>query len=175
MTDRAENVRNVIIAMFTQRGYSDIDSSEDNRILATKPDGNQICAFSSIIKKLNVGEIHNHIAILNDTKISHGLIVYEGNPTPAVNKAIAITPESKMNIELFHADDLQINITEHRLVPKHKRASKEEIKDLKEKKLDNNLPIIKSDDPASRFYNFSKGEIIQMTYKNGYVSYRVVR
>jgi DNA-directed RNA polymerase I, II, and III subunit RPABC1 len=160
--------------MFTQRGYTDIDESEDNRILATKPDGNQVCAFSPIIEKLNVAEIHNHIALLQKAEINHGLLVFEGIPTPAVKNVVANTPDLKMNIELFQADDLQFNITEHNLVPKHIRLSKEEARDFKEK-YGTDIPIIKTDDAVSRFYDFGKGEIIKVIRRDGFVSYRIVR
>ena len=170
---RSDNVRKIIMEMFTQRGYSDIDE-DDNRIIAIKPDGTQICAFSTIIEKLNVAEIHNHVAILQKDEINHGLIVFEGNPTSAVKNVVANTPDLKMTIELFQADDLQFNITEHKLVPKHIRISKEETKEFKEK-YGTDIPVIKTDDAVARFYNFCKGEIIKIIRKDGFVSYRIVR
>jgi DNA-directed RNA polymerase subunit H (RpoH/RPB5) len=171
---RSSNVRKIIIEMFNQRGYSDIDDSEDNRVLATKLDGNQVCAFSTIIEKLNVAEIHNYIAQLQKANISHGLLVFEGIPTPAVKNVVTNTPDLMMNIELFQADDLQFNITEHRLVPKHIRLTKDETKEFKEK-YGTDIPIIKTDDAVSRFYNFSKGEIIKIIRRDGFPSYRIVR
>ena len=45
-----------ILEMFKQRSYTDIQE-EKNKITALKPDGNKICAFTSIIPKLKVKEI----------------------------------------------------------------------------------------------------------------------
>lgn len=174
MTTRSDNVRRIIMEMFTQRDYSDINDSEENRIIATKPDGTQVCAFPSIIEKLNVAEIQNHISIMQKADISHGLLVFEGVPTPAVKNVVANTPDLKMNIELFQADDLQFNITQHRLVPKHIRLDKEESRQFREKH-GTNIPILLRTDAMSRFYDFAKGEIVKIVRRDGFVSYRIVR
>jgi len=79
-----------------------------------------------------------------------------------------------MNIELFQADDLQFNITQHKLVPKHIRMNKEEMKDFREK-YGTNIPILLRTDAVSRFYDFAKGEIIKIIRRDGFVSYRIVR
>lgn len=174
MATRSNNVRKIIMEMFIQRGYTDIDDSEDNRILAIKLDGAQVCAFPSIIEKLNVAEIHNHIAILQKAEINHCLIVFDGIPTSAVKNVVSNTPDLKINIELFQADDLQFNITEHKLVPKHVRMTKEEIKEFREK-YGTNIPVLLRTDVVSRFYDFAKGEIVKIIRRDGFVSYRIVR
>lgn len=174
MTTRADNVRRIIIEMFNQRGYKDIDDSEDNRIFATNQNGEKLCAFPSIIEKLNVSEIYEHIAILQKDEINHGLLVFEGKPTPAVKNVITNTPDLKMNIELFQADDLQFNITEHKLVPKHVRMSRQEMKEFREK-YGTNIPILLRTDAVARFFDFCKGDIVKIIRRDGFVSYRIVR
>ena len=174
MNIRENNVREIILQMFNQRGYTNINNTQNENITADKPDKSRICAFPKIIEKLNVSEIHNHIAFLQKIDISHALIVFEGTPTPAVKNVISNTPDLKMNIELFQADDLQFNITEHKLVPKHILLSKEEAAEFKEK-YGVNIPILLHTDAVARFFDFTKGEIIKIIRRDGFVSYRIVR
>jgi DNA-directed RNA polymerase I, II, and III subunit RPABC1 len=173
-SNRMVKARETIIEMFNQRGYTDIDSDIDNRILAIKPDGEQVCAFGSIIEKLNNDEIHSYIAQLQQDEIKHGLLVYEGIPTPAVKSVMANLPELGINIEIFHADDLQFNLTKHVLVPKHVLLSKEDAKEFR-LKFGINIPVILRSDAVSRFYDFHKGDIIMIIRKTGAISYRIVR
>ena len=171
---RSKKVCQTILAMFSQRGYTDIDQSDEKYIIAKGKDKNSVCAFLNIIEKLNVTEIHNVIAQLQKTEINHGLIVYEGFPTPAVKNVISNTADLNINIELFQADDLQFNITEHKLVPKHILLSKEEAAEFKEK-YGVNIPILLHTDAVARFFDFTKGEIIKIIRRDGFVSYRIVR
>lgn len=173
MVERGQNVVKTILQMFNQRGYTDI-SEEENCIIATKPNGAKIYAFPSIVEKLNVSVIHNYIAILQKAEINHGIIVFEGIPTPAVKNVVSNTPDLDINIELFQADDLQFNITEHKLVPTHILLSKNEAKAFKEK-YGTNIPILLRTDAIVRFYDFAKGDIIKIVRRNGFISYRIVR
>lgn len=172
--NRTEKIREIIYEMFLQRDYTDIDTSNNERIIAKKPNGDNICAFTNIIARLNVSEIHIHISILQKENITHGIIIFDGIPTPAVKNVIGNTPNLDLNIELFDACDLQFNITKHILVPTHVRLNKEEIKDFKQK-YGTDIPVILRTDPISRFYDFSKGEIIKIIRRNGFISYRIVR
>lgn len=172
--DRSAKVKQTIIEMFTQRGYSDVDLDVEDRILAIKPDGEQVCAFAKIIPKLNNDEIHSHISQMQEDEISHGVLIYEGVPTPAVKNVMANLPELGISIEIFHADDLQFNLTKHELVPKHVLLGKDEAKEFKSK-FGINIPAILRSDPVARFYDFHKGDIIMITRKSGAISYRIVR
>lgn len=173
MSSRYENVKNSIFEMFEQRGYTNMKQVGE-QLVANKRDSNKICAFLKIIDKLNVAEIHNHISILQKDEINHGLIVYEGIPTPAVKNVISTICDLKINIELFQAEDLQYNVTKHILVPEHTVLNKEQTKEFKSK-FGTDIPILLKSDPISRFYNFSKGDIVKITRKNGFISYRIVR
>ena len=78
------------------------------------------------------------------------------------------------NIELFNILELQIDITEHELVPKHEKTTKEEKEEL-EKKYKGKLPIILHTDVISRYYFFQRGDYIRITRKDGNVVYRIVK
>jgi DNA-directed RNA polymerase I, II, and III subunit RPABC1 len=174
MADRTEKAKQTIMEMFSQRGYTDIEFDIANRLMAIKPNGEYICAFTTIIDKLNNDEIHSHISQLQEDEIKHGLLIYEGVPTPAVKGVIANLPALGINIELFHADDLQFNITKHELVPKHSCLGREEAKEFKQK-YGTNIPSMLRSDAVSRFLDFRKGDIICITRKSGAISYRIIR
>ena len=80
-------------------------------------------------------------------------------------------------IELFQEEELQYNITKHYLVPKHELSYPKGTKiskDFKDKYGDK-FPVLLKTDPVARFYGYNKGDIIKITRKGGYVTYRFVK
>jgi hypothetical protein len=107
----------ICLEMFEQRGY-EIVEQDDERILAIKEDGNQICAFiSKNMTKFNVDRIQEYISMIKKMDIWHCLIVYKDSATPIAKKVVEDSKE--IIIELFNEDELQYNITKHFLVPLH--------------------------------------------------------
>jgi DNA-directed RNA polymerase I, II, and III subunit RPABC1 len=170
---RAEKARNTILEMYSQRGYTEI-KEEENKIYGTTLNGNRVCCFTSIIEKLNISEVQSHIVSLQAMGINHGILLHEGTPTPPVKNVITTCPDMGMELELFHANNLQYNPTKHFLVPKHELMSSEDVKKVKSKFDIKCLPRIKEDDPISLFYNFKKGDLIRVHRGTG-ICYRLVR
>lgn len=166
------NVLNTLREMFVQRGYTDI-SETDNYIIGYDESKTKVIAIKNITK-LNVEEIKNIFSMMEDENTKNFIIVHKGEPTSAVNNAVANTNNISYCIELFQDIDLQYNITKHYLVPKHEKATKEEIKEIKEKLSLKNLPKISKSDAIARFYNYRKGDIIRVTRRNGEICYRLV-
>ena len=69
-----------------------------------------------------------------------------------------------MEFELFSIDDLQYNITKHVLQPKFERLSEKEAQDFK-KSYGIKFPVLRKDDPISRFYNYKRGDVIRVKRK----------
>lgn len=157
--------------MLTQREYEIIEDEED-KIIALKPDGNQMLVFFSDSRKFNVKNIQVYISLMNELQIFHAIIVYKDGVTAFTKKAIDQSIE--MKFELFAEEDLQYNITKHRFQPKFEKLSPEESTILK-KQFGNNFPIIRKEDPISRFYNYQKGDVIKIIRNNGYINYRMVK
>lgn len=167
--------KTVILEMLNQRKYNNIEDHPDvNEVTAIKKDGHVVCVFLTIISKLNVAEIQNKISDLQDRGINHGIIIYSGTPTPTVKNVVSRTSALGIIIELFHNDDLQFNITKHRLVPQHIQLSKEEATEFKAM-YGVSIPILLRSDPVCRFYDFAKGDIVKVVRKDGFVAYRIVR
>ena len=86
--------------------------------------------------------------------------------------------KSFIQMEIFTLDDLQVNITHHRLVPKHEVLATEEKQELLEKYRikEHQLPKIYAHDPVARYFGVSRGTVIKITRDSAtagrYVTYR---
>ena len=159
------------LEMLEQRNYEILDP-EDDRITALKPDGTQVIVFLSDSAKFNVKNIQMYITIMDDLHIFHSIIIYKETITAFTKKAIEQSLE--MTFELFSVEDLQYNITKHILQPKFECLPIVEAIQFK-KKFGIRFPILRKDDPVSRFYAYNKGDVIKITRPNNYISYRIVK
>ena len=68
----------------------------------------------------------------------------------------------KYILEFFTDSELQVNITEHELVPKHIALTPEEKKELfdKYKLKENQLSRIQLDDPVVRYLGLQRGQVL---------------
>jgi DNA-directed RNA polymerase subunit H (RpoH/RPB5) len=172
-----EKAITTIKEMFEQRNYSDISEDKDGeqRILAKKPNGDQIvCILDFVTTKFNIENMQDKYEQLKEQGIKHCIIIYNDTPTPAVKKEIPNLEKIGMRFELFQLDDLQFNCTKHSLVPKHELLSPEESKTFKDK-YGSNIPVLLHTDPIAKFYNFRPGQIIRVVRRNGFPSYRIVK
>jgi DNA-directed RNA polymerase subunit H (RpoH/RPB5) len=72
----------------------------------------------------------------------------------------------EQGMEIFTLKELLINISKHKLVPKHEILSENEVKDLLDKyqlKQKTMLPIIQKTDPMARYLDVKAGEIVKVT------------
>jgi len=162
----------ISIEMIQQRNYSDLEV-QDDRVIATKPDGKKMIVFMSTIPKFNVKCMSEYISITNEIGIKHLLIIYKDGVTSSTKKAIEQLQDD-VYVELFAEEDLQYNITKHRLQPVFQKLSEQENKEFKVK-YGLKFPIMKKDDPIASFYDFKKGDIIRIIRKTGIIDYRIVK
>jgi len=163
-----------MLEMLQQREYK-VTQEEDMQILATKPDGDPVVVFFSDVPKFNVKSIQSYIAKMNDINVFHSIIVYESSITAFTKKAIAQSVE--MTFELFAKQDLQYNVTKHRLQPKFIKLPQDEA-DIFKEKYGSRFGVMRKDDPVSRFYAYIRGDVIRVIRGAGpteFVTYRIVR
>merc|ERR1712080_450673 len=74
------------------------------------------------------------------------------------------TNEIGLNIEFFDEDDLVVNITKHKLVPKHEPLNIEEKKELLAKYSinDTKLPKILTAYPVSKYFGMKRGDVFKI-------------
>uniref|UniRef100_A0A7S3N0M2 RNA polymerase subunit H/Rpb5 C-terminal domain-containing protein n=1 Tax=Strombidium inclinatum TaxID=197538 RepID=A0A7S3N0M2_9SPIT len=110
-------------------------------------------------------------------KVNRVILIVKGETslakrTQADSKVLAM--------EVFTLDDLQVNITEHVLVPKHTVLTDDQKQELlKQYRIkDHQLPKIRSSDPIARYFGVSRGDVMKIIRPSEtagrYVTYRVV-
>ena len=161
----------IIKQMLTARGYTLEEDSKEEFIIKGTSTKHKIISFICKDDKLSIQGIKEFVSIMNKENCNRCIIVYRESVTSSAKKSLDIM---EYNIELFGINELQFNITEHRIVPKHEKVTKEE-KDMLDKEYKNRLPIILHTDPVSRYYFFQRGEYIRITRKDGAVLYRIVK
>lgn len=165
-----DTAREICKNIIEQRGYTLVDSES---LTATKQDGSIFLVFFDDAPKLNKAGMSRFLTMMNDAGSTHSIIVYQENVTSMTSKSIDQSVD--MKIELFSLDDLQFNITKHRLVPKaFERLTTNEAMSFK-KSYGVKLPIMKTTDPIARFYNYNQGDLIKITQRDGLINYRIVR
>ena len=132
---------------------------------------NIILCFLSEEDKLNIQGIKEKISTMNKENAERCIIIYRTSVTSSAKKSLETL---RYHFELFGLHELQLNVTKHRLVPRHEKASQEEKTEL-DKSYKGKLPIILHTDPVCRYYAFQRGDYIRITRKNGTIHYRVVK
>lgn len=167
------SVRETILEMLSQRGYTvNIEDSDDYIILATKPDGERMCAFLMDIHKFDVSRLKEYIGLMKQVDVNHSIVVYKEKVTSKTKKSVENLDDIK--IELFTDQELSFNITKNNLVPRHIPLTKEESKSFIQT-YGSRFPILRVTDPIARFYGFEKGDVIQIHHANGYIDHCIVR
>ena len=165
-----EHAKTICTEMFEQRGYK--LCTGDAKLKAEKQNNEFIVVYFHDAPKLNIKDMSKYMTMMNDEGVNHSIIVFLDSVTSMTSKSIDQSID--MKIELFSMEELQINITKHRLQPSNfDRLTKSESLEFR-KKYGSKFPMMKSTDPIARFYDYDKGDIIQVTQKNGLVNFRIV-
>jgi len=138
----------------------------------------QIFIFFSDEKNVSVKTMKKFISILEEKKIGNGVIVFSHTMTPMARKVIGQMAHS-YRLEEFAESDLLVNITHHKLVPRHEILSDEQKALLLERYRlrETQLPRIMLSDPVSRYYGLRRGQVVKITRPSEtsgrYASYRI--
>lgn len=166
-----QNALNTITEMMEQRGYGIMDSDDDS-VTAVDTEGNTVLAMLlTDVGKINIECAKTVMGQMDANNIFHAILVRTDVITPSAKDAFATT--LSMEFEFFHFDELQYNITKHVYVPLHEKLSIQEKEEYKER-FGLKIPVLKTTDPVSRFYNFKKGDVVRV-YRRDYPVYRIVR
>ena len=168
-----ERAEQTCMEMLSQRGYTDISKEGDEYFLALKPDGNQVALIFYDLAKFDTKGMKETISLMNEIEVNHIIVVYKEDVTPATKKTLLSHSEDRQ-FELFAEEDLQYNITNHRLQPKFERLSQNDTEQFI-KNYGIKFGTLRIDRPISRFYNYKRGDVIRITRSCGYVNYRIVR
>ena len=180
-----ESIRQTCQEMLEQRGYVYMEDDTVTKIVEKHGINNfilrlnqfsleRILVFLPILIKFNTDALIKYTTIMKETEINNCIGIYADSVTPKAKEDIKKL-SSSFKVELFSYKELLFNITKHILQPSFEKVIYEnEIEDIKQK-CGQNLPILKKTDAIVRFYNFSRGDIIKITRRNGIIIYRQVK
>ena len=169
----------VVNEMLKDRGYNEIIKENDGNLTALKNDTITYVYFCKEDKS-GIKSYKNVLKFVNENQCNSVIFIYKSSITIFAKNEFEKMSNDNIQIELFSESQLEYNITKHILVPKHKLLSQEEKQNvLKSLRCElKSLPVITVNDPISRYYNFKRGQLIEITRKsptNGvYILYRVV-
>jgi DNA-directed RNA polymerase subunit H (RpoH/RPB5) len=166
------------ISLYSNTANANINQNEETGFDLSKEESQKLSSSRIDIKFINrkLTTIRGVIDIQNFMDKASYKLVIVSNVAPKVIKQIT----DYKNTELFYDSELQINLIEHILVPKHIKLSPAEVEQLVESyqyKIKNGKRIC-IDDPVSRYYNLKVGDIVRIerpSINSGYaIDYRVV-
>lgn len=156
--------------MLTARGYSFMTKENDVYVYTNASKKLIVWFFEN--DKLNIDAIKDFVMILEEMKIKHGIVIYRGSVTSSTKKILE--QMYKFRIELFSASEFKYCLTDHMYYVPHRRLKVSDTEDIM-KRFGTGLPILLRTDPVSRYFNFVKNDIVEITRKNGSIAYRVVK
>jgi DNA-directed RNA polymerase subunit H (RpoH/RPB5) len=168
-----EKAYDICLEILEQREYNIIDKDKDElRIIALKSDGNQIIVLFNAAPKFDIKSLKETITMMNEIDVRHAIVVHREGVTSQTRSTLDQSKE--LYIELFLEEDLQYNITKHRLQPKFEKLDDSSAEDFK-KKYGMKFGTLRLDKPISRFYDYQRGDVIRITRNDGYINFRIVK
>lgn len=152
--------------MCVDRGYTILEESD--RYIVT----NKCHVLFTCDIKINIGYIKEIARAMTNSGVNHVIIIYNGNIT--INSCNMKEIKAFYNIEYFPERLFMVNITHHKLVPRHERLLKSNPDYVSIAKDKHNLPLILDADPICRYYDFRPGSILKITRNNNSIAYRLV-
>lgn len=124
--------------------------------------------FSSDVKTFGKKELQQTIDEIRKKFVDETvrfIILLHQDPTPPAKRALETDLERYRYVEVYPINRFLFNITRHRLVPKHRRMTEEEIQKLYQTYdcTKNQLPKILITDPISQYYGYTPGDVIEIT------------
>lgn len=158
--------------MLNNRGYEFVEKDDDNNTFLFKKDKHSILVFFTFVKKFNINLIKEYIELLKTIEIDHAIIIYNKSMTSSAKKVIDKLLE--IEIEVFVKDELMFDLTQNKYYFPHLKLNEDDKKQFIEK-YGTKIPIVFETDPVCRYFNYKKGDILEIHRKNNYISYRMVK
>ena len=157
-------VMRTVCKMLSRRGYDvpdDLPPLEDFRVTSTNP--SRCClVFFPGESKVGVGEIRVIAKKMEDCGACESVLICEGLTPSAVTSLQSLIPTQF--ICNMTPQSLMFDIYEHESVPRHRIMTPDEVQDLCQKYGPvTNLPVIRLDDPMSKYMGARPGDIFHIT------------
>lgn len=153
-------------------------SAQNMTFLATSPVTQEKIMASFMPSKVTVPDIKEFEKMMKNSQAKRGIIVVVDSITAMAKRALQ-TAEALL-VETFVLADLVVNITKHKLVPKHTLLTAEEKAALLERYhlKETQLPRINQHDAVARFLGLRPGNVVRIERNSEtagrYITYRLV-
>ena len=177
----SDNYKTVVLEMLQKRKCRHIQQVPDAEydIHCVNEDGQDVYV-KFLLPSLKLPQhFKKYIESFDSPKDVHHIILLIKKPSSLFRRLC-----KPYSTELFHIEELQTNITNHVLVPKHQHIrakEKEKIENICAKyniSDKTKFPIILSSDPVCKFYGGQIGDLFEIhrnsTVSGNYISYRYV-
>lgn len=157
LTDRGENISGL-----SGLGPSDLDKLSSSSTIVTLDTGARTIVF--FLKKLKTSDVVKSAAEVPDSRKLNAIIVTADYITSVHVKSIHSNYSN--TVELMALPTLYMNVSRHRLVPKHELVDPNEVKVLQNKLQlgsTNQLPAISSSDPMAKYIGARIGDVVRIT------------
>ena len=140
---------------------------------------NKVCIYIVETPKIGINIVKSLQSFVESHDLNHAILFYKDSITAFAKQQLDELKKT-LKIETFNINEMIFNITKHVLVPKHELISNKDKKDLLKifKITEKKLPYIKIDDPVSRYYGASVGNVFKITRTsestNSTTYYRIV-
>ena len=163
----------VLRQMMKDRGWTSWEQGETPDVFIISNPRQPIMIYLCRMEKFNIESVKYMIYQLQLHKLKHALVVFQTIITSSARKAIEHLQD--YTIEMFEKKEVSFNLTHHRFFCPHVRVPAKDVP----KELNNVdphcLPVLLRTDIVSRYYYFSRGDIIRIHRKNGSIAYRLVK
>lgn len=193
--ENLKRCRVTVLEMLTDRGYTIPPDVQSLDVLTL--DANQLAqqAYNIhleeprkcyvrfiLLAKLRPNALKEQIQDIHDNHLAEGegdiILISRSQPSTTLVKIVKATPRC----QIFWMDKLLVNITKHKLVPKHELIEPCEVERILKKfsiASKNQLPVILKEDPISQYFGYPTGAVCKVTRTSAtageYVSYRYVK
>ena len=159
--------------MLSSRGYTNIIRDEEDLLLVKNSAGVDVVVFFDDNTKLTKTSISKYMSLMKQMGVKHSIVVYTDVVTNTTSKSVDSSID--LEIELFSKSELQFNITKHHLQPKSFTVLPRDEEAAFKKEFGVKFPVMRTNDPIARFYNYKKGNIVEILDKRDLIHYRIVR
>ena len=180
MTSFVRKITPRFLEMFEARGYENIEIVDSDAVLfeikiighdPVKNEKVRLLYFETPKFNVRTAEVCvEHVEHAEDLK--HIVVVYRHDIT-CFAKRVLDTYKGAL-VEHMPAKELEINITRHVLQPKHFIRLSNNAADTFKKKWGTSFPKMRSNDKIARYFNFVKGDVVEVHRTDGDVVYRIV-
>lgn len=150
-------------------------------ILTEKRDdaNDKIFVFFPNDDKMGVPTVRECIEEMSKSQVESGIVIVKNTITPFARETMRKFAV-QYKLERFNQSELMVNITKHKLVPKHVVLTDEEKKQLlkKYKLSESQLPKIQVTDPVARYFGMRPRQVVKILRPSEtagkYITYRLV-